>query len=324
MWALFFQLCAAAPPDSDGRPEHLRLFEVSRSAESTGDYELAYRACSAALMADPQGPRVPYCGRRLAWMDARRSGGGTLEALELFQSIRTGYAALGRDTARQQVLALEQREQLSPTLTSDVRLWLARDLLNHDVDPAAAAGHLEPLWQQRETLPRESAREVGLVLSKALAAAGDFDRSKQVESSLRKSDTLNSGSIAERYQTLQRRRVLGIVSAGSIALYSVLSAPAFFRGWPQLWGARPVGLVVVFVACAGAAILSHQWEPGSGASVIWIALGSCLIHVWTLAVLQPSRSNQGHGWVRLGAFFSTLGLGYLALYWTDTLMWVGL
>ena len=51
MWPLFLQLCAATPSEPDQGPDHLRLFEVSRNAETAGNYELAYRACSAALMA---------------------------------------------------------------------------------------------------------------------------------------------------------------------------------------------------------------------------------------------------------------------------------
>lgn len=324
MWTVFFQLCAAASPEPGGDTEHLRLFEFSRSAETRGEYPRAYRACSAAIMANPHGSRVPYCSRRLAWMDARRSTGGSLDALEAFQSIRARYTTLGREASKQQVLVLDERTDLSATLASDVRLWLARDALNHGPDPEQAVAHLEPLWQRRGTLPEASAREVGLVFSNALAAAGRLERSREVESTLRTPDTENTMSITERYETLQRRRDLGLLSGVCIALYGVLSTPAFLRGLPLLRRVRPIGVVILGVACAGAALLTYQWEPGSGASLIWLLLGASVMHIWTLAALQHPHKNRRPRWIRAGAFVSTVGLGYLALYCTDTLMWVGL
>jgi hypothetical protein len=324
MWVLFVGWVLAAPSDSVAVSDHLDLYEVARQADASGDYTLAYQSCTASILADPDGSRVQTCRRRLQWIDARRSEGGSLTELEAIQSVRMRYTKLDPDAARTQVLSLSQQAGLSPLMSAELAVWLARDALNRLGDPERSITHVEGVWTQRLTLPQTTQREVGWTLATALATAGQYDRSRQVEESILVPATPHRPLIADRTRQEERRRLAGFLSAAILMLFGLFTIPPVLRGWKNWRAARPRGLLILGVGFVGAALLSHQWEPGSGAAIPWFALGACLIHMWTLAALESPTARHMKLGTRTGAFLATLALGYLALYWTQTLTWVGL
>ena len=196
--------------------------------------------------------------------------------------------------------------------------------LNRLGDPQRSIAYLEGVWARRDTLPQTTQREVGWMFATALAAAGQYEESRKIEEVTLLPATQDSPQIADRTRKEERRRLAGFLSAAILMLYGLLTTPLVLRGWQNWRGARPRGLLILGVGFAGAALLSHQWERGSAAAIPWIALGACLTHVWTLAALQSPTSLSMKRWTRAGAFLATFALGYLALYWTQTLTWVGL
>ena len=140
----------------------------------------------------------------------------------------------------------------------------------------------------------------------ALASAGQYEKSRQVEQTILLREATPRPSIADRKQREERRRLTSLMSVAILTLYTLLTARTVHNGWGLLRAARPRGLLILATGFLGAALLSHLWEPGAAAAIPWMGFGACLIHMWTLAALGLPHATGTKRWIRAGSFLATL------------------
>lgn len=316
-------LCGAAHADP---AHHLASSDASRRAESEGRFGEAVASCLAALEAQPDGPRSGSCAARIQRLERRRDADGSFTGSSRLHRVRAGYRDADPDALRSEVRALYGLESLAPVVRAEVELWLASDALHRLERPAEALPYTTAAHDRLAQLDQEEALQRSVVQLHALVLArlGQLQRAEAVEQAIRLPTSAPRPTPVQQVATAQRQRDLAWACAGVLATATTLSLPPALAGLKIRPRPLPLGVIALGVPICGAGLLAEAWARGAGAAIPWLLLGSVGIHLLSAAALSAlSAAPLLRGVARLVALSATLATGYLALYLTGTLGWVG-
>lgn len=268
----------------------LATYEAATAAERAGDPARAYALYQQALAEDPDFPRSSRAERRLALLEERSADG--FAAYRALEAVRRADPAPADAFA--QVWDIATGGGPEP-VRLEATLWLADRAEGREAEVLPLLEALEvprehPAW--RGTQRRLTALRV------ATGAPLPEEAPTQVKR-----------QVQQREDQALAWLVGGLAAGTSLPLV-VLGV----RGR----GPRPMGPVLLLVIGAVAWGLCEGWQHGAGAGVPWATLGSVLVHVASARALAVRPA----GWVRACAVLATLCVWWLALYFTDTLVWL--
>ena len=311
-------LAFAAPRDL-----HQERFEAARAAETDGRFDDAVADCRQAVAAAPTGPRTPNCQRRIAFLEARRDLDGTFRTWSALESVRRRWR-----TDDQGVLAAEV-DALRPSalaVRAEVAIWIARDALSRRDDPAAALAATDLVYADSAAFVAENAlwRQVVELRAVSLARLGQVDAAREVEAAVKfEAPGAERPTAVDQVVLARRREVLAWFSWASVLLFGSAGLPLAVRGLRL----RPVprGLVPVGVAGIGTWLVATGWDSSAAVGVPRMIAGLAGVHIVSLGALLALRERPRVQWaMRLAAALASVAVGYLALWSTGTLPWVGL
>lgn len=316
-WLLLALVARGQTPDN-------ALLGEALDAARRGDPAAEHLACAQIVAAGPH----DRCARRLAWLDARRDGEGSLTLLARLEQVRLRWRDQPPEVSRAEVEAVF--DQAPPgALRADAGIWLARDALGRLNDPDLTLTHTRPLLDvdlaqgapldptERDRLRRQA---VGLH-SRALAKLNRTEEAVRVEAEIRVPSQAPRLSPVEQ---IARERRLGQVASlawGAVGTFLLVALPVAVRA-RRIPQGLPLGLIPLWIGCGGTWFLAESWAAGAGAALPWMTGGLTAIHLVSFAAL--SRPRVGAPVIRLLSALASLAVVFLALYRTQTLAWVGL
>lgn len=317
MWVILLALAAA--DDTDARARHLDLAARAHQAEAAGAYDVAARACAAAIEADASGPRAARCARRVAWLDARRDDDGTLRTFEAFDALRREQRHRDPDAVRTEVLALAGAEGATSTTLAEIAHWLAQDALLRRGDAESARATLSSWHARRDELPSNLSATITQAYAVALAQLGRMDEANAVESDIRIPTRAPRPTLVQQEARRQRNDGRRKAAWAALAVFGVAAAPAGWRaGKPRVpWR----GLTMLMLLAAGTALIAEGWADGAAAAVPWMLTSFILIHL--IASHAVRGAGLWHPALRALAAIATGAAAWLALDHTATLEWIG-
>lgn len=298
MWRILVGAVWASPSELE------ETFARVREGELQGRWEEVSAACGELVATWPDTTRAETCERRLAWLDRRRDADGGLAGFLVLEGARRA--------PEPDVASVEQVRAASATssvLAAEAGAWLAERALREG-EPERALALADP----RDTVPDEE-RALALHLEQLRAEA--LARSGREAEARAEDPEIASAVLRDR-----RRRQAAVASGVVAAAFALTSAP-FLPAWREI--AHPRGVWPIALGFAGAAAIGVAWEGGSADAAPWALAGALGVHALALPALHRLRDAP---WrrrtVRALAALATLGLAYLAGWWTETLGWVGL
>jgi hypothetical protein len=302
------------------------LFLRARQAEDADQYELALQLCEQLMGESPELARAQVCGRRVAFLTRRRDTDGSFSGWSALQQVRRTFLTTEPAQRERQVQQVWSSPTSSPATRAEAAIWLARAALERGA-PEQTLSYTEDWLILREVLPEEEAlvTQIGQVRAMALAELGLAEEAAalQAQVAVPVEPTAARPTPVEEILKRKRDQTASTLSMGALGLFvagtSLPALRALRAGRLLPWGLLPIGL-----ATGGTFVLAELWERGAGQAAPWMGLGFALVHLLSVGAL---RSADGR-WlpaalVRLGAALATVAVTWLALWATDTLMWVG-
>ncbi|HHO50635.1 MAG TPA: hypothetical protein ENK18_07110 [Deltaproteobacteria bacterium] len=321
VWVLLGGIALADPAT------HHAWFDKSRRAEAQGRFEEAVQACRASIAAWPSGPRGAACERLTQRLERRRDADGGFAGLIRLHDVRFRHRDADPSTLRDEIRALYSLGSLSPVLRAELEIWLASDALQRLQRPSDALPYTTAAYDRLDQLDQEEPlrRRVVELHALALARLGQLEQAREVEDAIRLPTLAPRPTPVQRVAIEAQRLRLATIAAGVLATGLVLATPlavATVRARPR---AIPLGVLALSVPIGGAGLLSEGWSHGAGAAIPWLWLGATGIHLLSaLALIRlASAPPLLRSVARLVALSATLAVGYLALYLTESLAWVG-
>ncbi|MCO4744946.1 MAG: hypothetical protein KC912_09160 [Proteobacteria bacterium] len=260
------------------------------SAERQGHFAAMRSACAECSVDQA------FCEGRLTWLAQRSDPDGGVTSLQLLADARRDEATADA------IAAMAIDEGASVWVRTEARLWLAAEQPDQAVDWLRSA---------RTMAPEPLLRQVELALAKALATAGEVEEAEQVEAPHRLGPTRPSP--VQQWLAQRTQRWVAGASAVLLAFFVGVTAPALHRS-DRAWGLLPLTVLV-----SGSAVYVGLYAHGAAAG-LWLFLpGAAIIHVASVRAFKESPA----AWRRVLSGLATLAWGYLALWWTGTLMQVG-
>jgi hypothetical protein len=279
MWVLALSIAVAEGPVE--RQE--RAAAAAMLAEREARPADAVAACQEAIAALPEGPAAARCGRRVAWLEARRDPDGTWSAWIALEAARR---TPDRAAARALVDALRAREQISEAVALEAALWVADDALRRG--SGAEAVSVLSSWYERRLSFEEDAREaVAQTYSRALAMAGRVEEARAAEAEVRVATAAPRPTPVDAV-VAARWRADGEVAArsGLVGFAAVALARA---AWVRGPAGPPWGAVPLVVLAAAVWALAEAWEAGAGRPVPGMTAALVGVHLLAWA------GRAGHG-----------------------------
>lgn len=306
-----------------GDAEHDAAFRAAREAEATGHYEEAIAACTRALAEAPSGARAPSCTRRNAFLSRRRDTDGGFAGWTALEEVRRGFRTLEPEVARARVAQIAESPVTSDVLRAEVAVWLAREALGRG-EPERALGFTESVRELPLSDDPPVAAQVGELHAVALAELGRDAEAAVAEARVRVQVDPSAARLTPVETIWRDRRQTRLAVGSGVALVG-FAALSLVPAWRSVRAARlaPHGLVPLALAAGVLGGLVWLREPSVGSVVLWMFLAFSGLHLLSAAALRSVRTRPGVASVRLGAALATFAAGYLVLWYTGTLMWVG-
>lgn len=324
MTALLLALTLAGPAQEPGDAvaRHRALAAQATAAERAGDAATAVAACTAALELLPDGPRALHCADRLAWLEARRDADGGFAGWGALDRVRKGYGEVDDGTRREAVLALLAGEGLSEATRAEAALWLAADALDRLEDPELALASTREVHARRDDLEDALRTRAVLLHAGALARLGRLDEALEVEREVRVVAAAPRLTPVEVEARRQRREGLAALAWGVVAAFALVATPLAALGLRR--PRAPVGLVPLLLLCGLTWLLVDLRDETAGAGLPAMTGGFVLLHVVAALARGAAEARWLRALLAALAASATVAVGWLALYATNTLGWVGL
>jgi hypothetical protein len=269
-------------------------FQRARDAERAGDPVAEYAACTDVIAAGTSARETDTCRRRLSWLTARRDTDLGFAGLTELAAVRKGWRELSSDEARARVAAVAAHPGVAPRIRDEAEVWLAREALEQQGDPAAALRWTGPLWERIGTHSANDLRpQVADLHARTLLATGDAPAAQAVEAATqppRSAQPQEGLPLAQRHQRRERIRQSSWVG---LALFGLIVGPAAARGWRQRPRPRVWGLIPLALLGAGAASLAALQDPSTLPAFCALLLIFSAIHVTAAGALTASTPPGG-------------------------------
>jgi hypothetical protein len=324
-WMLLGALAWAAPPATPA-DAHLDLFREARDAETELRFDDAVQACAEALEVLPDGPRAPTCERRLSFLEARRDADGSFASWTLLQDVRGRARTEDRSLLRDELRRVYGREAVSEVVRAELEVWLARDALDRLDDPTQALPYTRSMYAEVDRLDEPRLRQQAVQLhATTLARLGRVDEAHAVEQDIRIPSTAPRPTPVQQVVRNRWQAAAAVGCALVVGVFVLVGLPLSWRGWSARPRPLPTGVIAIGVGTGGAGLLAAGWATGAGSAVPWMLAAFLAIHLVSAGALHAWRRwPPGRAGLRVLAAAATLATGYLALYGTGTLSWVGL